>query len=289
MEKASSPRLLFFGVLAGATLFGATFGLAVFLAREPDPCTNRLVLLGERCCAPGQSLAGGHCSGLPASCPEGMSLVRGGARGCVARSSPISYAGGQVVLAPTDWDSDQVERETFSVTPFRLDSHEVTWHRFLGCSGAACEAARGREPGAPVTDIAAEAAERFCRAAGGRLPSPEEWMFAAMGEKGRRYPWGAHGLTCRRAAYGLERGPCGTTLRAPELAGARSLGRSPEGAEDLAGNVAELTRDASGHIFVVGGSFRSRFPAEVKSWARVPQSGTPRADVGFRCAYAAQE
>ncbi len=289
MGETSSPRLLLIGAVAGAALFGATFGLALFLAREPDPCTEGLILFGERCCGPGQSLVEGQCSGVPTSCPAGMALLLGEAPGCTPRSSPIFYGGGQVVIAPTDWDSEQVERETFSVAPFRLDSHEVSWHRFSRCSEGACAALEGREPGAPVTQVSAPQAERFCRSFGGRLPSPEEWMFAAMGEQARRYPWGAHGLTCRRAAYGLERGPCGTTLRSPELAGARSLGRSPEGAEDLVGNVAELTRDASGQVFLVGGSFRSRFPAEVKSWARVPHDGAPRDDVGFRCAYAAKE
>ncbi|OQX68681.1 MAG: hypothetical protein B6A08_09115 [Sorangiineae bacterium NIC37A_2] len=285
MGKISSPRFLLIGAVTGAALFAATFGLALFLAREPDPCTDGLELFGERCCAPGQSLVGGRCWGLPKSCPDGMALLGGEAPGCVARSWAISYTGGQVVIAPTDWDSEQVERETFSVAPFRLDSHEVTWHRYFGCPEGNCAALEGREPGAPVTRVTAAEAERFCRSAGGRLPSPEEWMFASMGEQARRYPWGAHGLTCRRAAYGLERGPCGTTLSSPELAGARSLGRSPEGAEDLVGNVRELTRDASGRIFLVGGSFRSRFPAEVKSWARVPHSGAPQDDVGFRCAY----
>lgn len=277
--------------IAAVLVASGALGWALWVAlRFESPvlrCTAGLVLTGSRCCAPGQKSVGGHCQGIPTSCPTEMTEAKGPLPGCVAREKVLSYGGGTLVVAPVDWDSEQTVREVLQVSAFRLDSHEVTSARYARCldSGACSEKVLLVEPGLPVTGLTASGAERFCTAVGGRLPRPEEWMFAAMGTDGRRYPWGAHGLVCRRAAYGLTAGPCDTEGHTPELAGARSLGKSPEGAHDLAGNVAELTGDPSGQFFAMGGSFRSRFPSQVKAWARSPNSGAPRDDLGFRCAY----
>lgn len=217
-------------------------------------------------------------------------MIGEGTRGCVAKTEILSYPSAALVLAPVDWDSEQTMRQEFSVPAFSLDSHEVTVLRYERCVAAReCPALKlPDEPGLPVTALSAEQATRYCTYAGGRLPTPEEWLLAAVGANGRRYPWGAHGLACRRAAYGLTEGPCDSRGVGPELSGARALGRSPEGAHDLSGNVSELTRDASGLFFAMGGSFRSRFPSQVKSWSRAPDSGAPRGDLGFRCAYPAR-
>ena len=108
--------------------------------------------------------------------------------------------------------------------------------------------------------------EAFCRFAGGRLPTGAEWGVAAMGNDARRFPWGATGLVCRRAAYGLAAGPCAHGATGPELAASRPDGATPEGALDLSGNVAEWTREARGYV-ARGGSFRSTSAAELKSFA----------------------
>jgi formylglycine-generating enzyme required for sulfatase activity len=134
-----------------------------------------------------------------------------------------------------------------------------------------------------VTGIEPREAERFCRFENGRLPWGDEWLFAALGKDLRRFPWGATGLVCRRAAFGLESGPC-SRGGGRELAGARADGATPEGVLDLSGNVAEWTAERDGTWLARGGSFRSLSALELKSWAT--EAAPPRARwVGFRCAY----
>jgi formylglycine-generating enzyme required for sulfatase activity len=178
-----------------------------------------------------------------------------------------------------------VERHIVAVQAFSIDQTEVTVHRYQDCVRAGlCAALAGQtEPGLPVTAVSVEQAEAFCAFAGGRLPTPSEWLFAAAGTDARRFPFGAHGLVCRRASYGLAHGPCAEGGTSPELAGARPEGQTPEGIYDLAGNVAELARTANGSISVHGGSFLSRRAGELKTWSVGPARRA--ADVGFRCAY----
>src|SRR5688572_20178823 len=83
------------------------------------------------------------------------------------------------------------------------------------------------------------------------------------------------------AAFGLASGPCAEGGVSPELAGARLDGATPEGVSDLAGNVAEWTRERDGSVRARGGSFRVRTAAELKGWSGVGRSGAPD-DIGFR-------
>jgi formylglycine-generating enzyme required for sulfatase activity len=139
-----------------------------------------------------------------------------------------------------------------------------------------------------VVNVAPGEAQTFCRFLGGRLPTAAEWLFAATGIDVRRYPWGRTGLVCRRAAFGLAAGPCAEGARGPELAGFRPDGATPEGVQDLAGNVAEWTIEADDVFAARGGSYLSQVAAELKTWAVEPNHG-PAPHIGFRCAYDGSE
>jgi formylglycine-generating enzyme required for sulfatase activity len=206
--------------------------------------------------------------------------------GCVVEPRRIAYSHGHVSLGAEDWEAEGViAPRKANVAPFQLDATEVTLERWNHCVVAGgCRTLEDEEPGSPVHGVDPREAEAFCRFEGGRLPTSDEWLFAAMGAEGRRYPWGSTGLVCRRAAYGLVDGPCARGIEGPELAGARADGATPEGALDLAGNVSEWTLEGPGRYVARGGSYRSKTALEVKSWSvevLPPKART----AGFRCAY----
>jgi hypothetical protein len=181
---------------------------------------------------------------------------------------------------------------------FCLDETEVTAEAYAKCVAAgACDApsrsrfGTWREPGKerhPVTDVTWYDATRYCEHAGKRLPTAEEWEWAARGrDEERPFPWGTMAptsdLACwNRADAGL--GTCAT--------GEHPLGRSREGVLDLAGNVAEWTAsplpDNDRRRVVMGGSWRDETAGDLHTTRRAG----PRArdegngDVGFRCAAA---
>ncbi len=272
---------------AGLLLAGLGLGalgvarLALEARQPPARCPEGMSLAGERCCGAGQSLAGGACHGAARSCAATQNRDASGQ--CVARFGVVALAGGDLFIGAADWDG-QSGAERFPrtrVAPFRLDLVEVTRERYRrDCD--ACAVAEG-EPGLPVTNVGPREADAFCKRQRGRLPTGAEWVWAAAGSDARRYPWGNAGLVCRRAAFGLETGPCAAS-GAPELVGSRPDGASPEGVLDLAGNVAEWTRESDGGYAARGGSFRSTSAAELKSWAAL--AGSEKAlHIGFRCAY----
>ena len=107
-----------------------------------------------------------------------------------------------------------------------------------------------------------------------------------------RYPWGDTGAVCRRAAWGLTRGPCGTGATGPDTVGSHPDGATPLGIQDLAGNAAEWVEtfepcDAGPCLGVVrGGSYTTDLATDLRTWVRREIPAESReATVGFRCAY----
>ena len=249
--------------LSSAFAAAAAISIVVQLALQertpPVRCGAGLALFAGRCCGHGQAFVGGRCEGKASACAEKQRFHESESEplGCVLENERIAF-----------------------------DAGEVTHARYAECvRGNVCPKPGGElEPGLPVTGVAPEDAQRFCEFEGGRLPSSAEWRFAASGKEGRRFPWGFTGLVCRRASFGLIDGPCSSEGSGPDLVGARPDGATPEGILDLAGNVAEWTRDPDGRYRARGGSFRSRVAAELVT-AAVENPSPHAAYVGFRCAY----
>jgi len=278
--------------LAGIIASAASIAIVVWFAlseREPPlACPDGFVAASGRCCGIGQELVNHRCAGAVTGCAAGFKRIDEGlASACVLQNVPVTLSGGTLPAGVADWQTTSPERD-LNVRAFSIDRGEVTAYRYDACVRAkACPPlTQDREPGLPVTGIPPDQAERFCRFAGGRLPTSAEWRFAASGKEGRRFAWGYTGLVCRRAAFGLVDGPCSSEGTGPDLAGARPDGQTPEGLLDLTGNVAEWTRDPNGAYRARGGSFRSRVAAELVT-ASVETVPWRAPHVGFRCVYPA--
>jgi len=273
-----------------ALLFAIGSAVAVVLvvlrarhdSADPARC-GVLVPMAGRCCAPGQNVVAGLCRGRPSHCPAPLELL---SEGCAAPRARALIAGGTLHTGPMDWEAHgRVTPHDAVIAPFELDVYEITEAAYAECSraGRCAEIALSGEPGRAATGITRAEARTYCAFRGGRLPTEDEWTWAAAGSKSRRYPWGDTGAVCRRGSWGLRDGPCGYGGTGAEVAGAHPDGQSPEGVMDLSGNAAEWVEAPGG---VRGGSWASGFAAELRTWnTRSATEGERSAEIGARCAY----
>jgi formylglycine-generating enzyme required for sulfatase activity len=229
-------------------------------------------------CGDGFRTAGARCM-ADLECP--VPLSRTGSR-CEAPPVRVMIPRTRLVVGSSDWEAEgKVAPRTVETGPFAIDAFEVTEGSFADAVvpdtlRAACGMTR------------TEAAD-YCRKHDGRLPTEDEWLVAAAGGEGFRYPWGETGAVCRRAAFGLTRGPCANGGTGPDTVGAHPAGDSPLGVHDLGGNVAEWVAEdpkSPQKGIAKGGSWRSELATELRVWARLQLDPTAHDDrVGFRCVH----
>lgn len=174
----------------------------------------------------------------------------------------VAIPGGTLQL---DYSSDgqhtgvhQVEGEavrSVTVKPFWIDRTEVTAGDYVRCINAGvCKFTGGitssqteehrrcnifnDQQNHPMNCVRWEEAGAYCKWAGKRLPSEEEWLFAAHGSDGRKYPWGSASLAPHAACwFRLHKGTCEV--------GSFPLDVSAFGVLDMFGNVREWTSTVS--------------------------------------------
>jgi formylglycine-generating enzyme required for sulfatase activity len=172
-----------------------------------------------------------------------------------------------------------------------MDLHETTADEYTACvKGGKCNAnslhcapqatyeAQGKG-NHPINCVDFEQAVNYCKAQNKRLPSDEEWEWAARGgDQARTFPWGndsGNGKLCW-SGEGPAVGTCPV--------GATPAGDNPQGIHDMAGNVFEWTTsryDSAGPNRVGrGGSWREQGPEGVK----VNRTG-PGFLVTYRCGF----
>ena len=237
----------------------------------------------------------------------------------------IDLPGGKFVMGDSDGEPDEAPK-TAIVEPFRLMPLEVTrgqfaafvaasghqtdpersgfgyvwtdrWRRVAGADWRhpfGPESSNAALPDHPVVQVSARDAAAFCAHHGWRLPSEEEWEFAARGTDRRRYPWGnappEEGQR-RRANFGTVAccaADASDGFRQTAPVGSFPDGASPFGVLDLAGNVWEWTSslfpDRPEQIVLRGGGWGNN-PYCLRTSYRhgnPPDIGLDM--VGFRCA-----
>lgn len=111
----------------------------------------------------------------------------------------VYVPGGEFMMGRDD--DDEYERPAHKVTvkPFFIDIYEVTNEEYMkfvretDWLPPTTWANENYSPGAgrkPVTGVTWDDASAYAKWAGKRLPTEEEWEFAARGTEGRRYAWG---------------------------------------------------------------------------------------------------
>jgi formylglycine-generating enzyme required for sulfatase activity len=153
--------------------------------------------------------------------------------------------GGTFMMGSDGGNSTEKPVHPVAVAAFSMDVTEVT----VAAYGACVTAGKCSEPGTgddcnwgkndrqdhPINCVDWNQATAYCAYAGKRLPTEEEWEYAARGTDGRTYPWGNEAprneLCWKR--WASKEGTC--------VVGSHPSGASPFGLQDMAGNVGEWT------------------------------------------------
>jgi formylglycine-generating enzyme required for sulfatase activity len=224
-----------------------------------------------------------------ALCPDDMSKIPGGTYTPANHTSPVVVA------------------------PFCLDQYEVTVRRYAACFdkkqcaeplhtvqipiwtqdeidhwSKLCNAGRPDRLEHPMNCVDWTSADTFCKSVGRRLPTEEEWEWAARnGPEATLYPWGnevppvpGKKLLCW-AKENEELGTCPV--------GSHVDGINRWSVFDLSGNVREWTsndyEEDPGKKIYRGGCFGVSDPADERATVRAFMLPTNRVHVvGFRCA-----
>jgi eukaryotic-like serine/threonine-protein kinase len=205
---------------------------------------------------------------------------------------------GTLLMGSTQGDSDEYPPHQVVIPEFYLDRNEVTVEFYGNCfrknrcskpgTGSYCNWNVPGKEKHPINCVTWKQAATYCRWASKRLPTEEEWEYAARGTNQRIFPWGDQTPKDQLCWNRSSTGTCEV--------GKFARGKSPFGITDMAGNVAEWTASnysknyssprENNHIFVNrGGSWmeaeNEKLRATKRRWV---QSDYQSPGLGFRCA-----
>jgi formylglycine-generating enzyme required for sulfatase activity len=229
----------------------------------------------------------------------------------LARRTPVPAAGSPnpnlIPIAEGDYSigSDSGlpsarPRHTVHVAAFRIERTEVTtgaYQRFIIATKAPVPwSSPPTDSLLPVTRVPWGDAANYCAwrySSGGRLPTELEWEAAARGTIGRTYPYGASSNAGAANTASARRA-------APVPVGGFPRGATPDGIQDMSGNVWEWTASAmeaypgaaplpdslKRYRVIRGGAFDtndSLATASLRGYAKVTATAADLLNTGFRC------
>ncbi|HVK66665.1 MAG TPA: SUMF1/EgtB/PvdO family nonheme iron enzyme [Polyangium sp.] len=162
----------------------------------------------------------------PSPCPEGMAFVKGG-------SYKMGFLKNEAKIVDFCFDKTEATAKDYEACVTSKKCNDA----FATCAPEATYKKAGKEDH-PMVCVDFQQAIDYCAAQGKRLPSDEEWEWAARGgEEGRVYPWGNDApkdqLCWSGGKEGLLKGTCPVA--------AHPGGASKDGLLGMAGNVFEWT------------------------------------------------
>lgn len=254
--------------------------------------------------------------------------IMSGACAASAQTPPpvrmIAVAGATLMMGSDKGLADERPVHPVAVAPFLIDERPVThaeFAAFLDTIGGGVRNAGGRklfddddsdarihkrdgrwraDPGwerKPAIEVSWYGARDYCAALGKRLPTEAEWELAARGPQGRTYPWGEAKPDATRARFA-------TGYSAFVDVASLPAGATPEGIQDLAGNVHQWTSslakpypyraddgredpELEADRVTRGGAADTGAETLRATWRGASVSRAPRAghhNIGFRCA-----
>jgi len=188
------------------------------------------------------------------------------------------------------------------VKSFYIDKTEVTYKeykQFLSATGHRNlpEDIEKTIPGDdyPVVGVSWDDADAYCKWKLGRLPTQDEWEFAARGKARRKYPWGNNPPEGKKGNFADTNSDVawrniyyddGYRYLAPVKS--YPEGATPEGVYELGGNAKEWTSTVNlekDTAVTKGGSFQNAFEDMLSADQRAYKLGSREPALGFRCVY----
>ena len=176
----------------------------------------------------------------------------------------VYIAGGDFLMGNNTGDEYEKPAHKVSVAPFFMDVTEVTCEDYLkfltatsrrsprNWTRTTCQSGAGRQP---VTGVDWNDAKAYADWANKRLPTEQEWEFAARGVQSARYPWGNEWRS--NAANAGD-----SSAQRLNDVGSYPSGKTSTGVMDLIGNAWEWT--SSDVVVYPGGNLSSAIPQDVK-------------------------
>jgi formylglycine-generating enzyme required for sulfatase activity len=228
----------------------------------------------------------------------------------------VSIPAGSFLMGSLDGvgKANEHPQHRVSVAAFEMDEMEVTVAAYGACVkngqctpsattvdwpgmpeaarnayGPFCNGDRPDRQNHPVNCIDWKQATAYCAWAGKRLPTEEEWEYAARGGDGRTYPWGEAPPSAELCWSGEHRrdGTCSV--------GGFPSGQSPFGLQDMMGNISEWTssgyskdynqtRGDTGRSLRGGSWYESRADSVRTAFRDWFPPSARNSDLGVRCA-----